>query len=170
MNQPVKTTMLLVALTTFCFASTFAAKPSGQDTSQPKKPLISSGTGGPQLVLPNTDQPEGNKSRYPVVGVAKPLEVLEAHVSPAPPQYVCRDFVFQGPTVTAEREGPVFGECPTGYHCTDPRTGKCEWQYGVTGIVYGTPGRLPGNYTCPPSWNDELRDCSPGVSYFSGGQ
>ena len=166
MNQPVKTTMLLVALTAFCFASAFAAKPSGQGTSQPKKPLMGSSTGGSQLVLPNTNQPK-------VDGTARP-EVLEAHgTSPTTtievqPLYVCRDIVYKGAVVTAPPNGPMFGKCPEGYRCTEPRTGKCDWQYDSSGIVYGTPGRLPGNYTCPQL--GESRDCSPGISFLSGGQ
>ena len=153
MNQPVKTAMLLVALTAFCFASAFAAKPSDKDTSQPKKLLVNPG----------------------VDGTAKP-EVLEARVNPPATikvdrLLVCSNFVYQGPTVVAAREGGsrLFGLCPRGYRCTDPPTGKCEWRFDNTGIVYGTPGRLSGNYTCPPS-EDELRNCSLGITILSGGQ
>ncbi len=168
MNKLVKIFSFFLFIALFCFTSAFAAKPSDQDASPPKKPLINSGTGGPQLVLPNANQSEGNKSRYPVDGVARSV-VDEARVSSPPPQYVCTNFVYQGPTVIAQRKGGngslLFGLCPIGYHCTDRQTGKCEWQHGVLGIVYGTPGRLPGNYTCPP-WNDELRDCSPGILIY----
>ena len=167
MNQPIKMFSLLIIFTLGCVSSGYAAKSSDQDTSQLKKPFISAGAGGSQLVLPNTNQPK-------VDGVAKP-EVLEARVtSPtaAPPQldrlYVCRDIVYKGAVVTAPMDGPMFGECPEGYRCTDPRTGKCEWQYDSSGIVYGTPRTLTGNYTCPQV--GEARDCSPGFSFLSGGQ